>query len=246
MADWLQSYIRKIRLQVLHMFMNPAPIGIRKSSSRALNANALANLIPLGELIPNVKVNSDSEQLPKKRGPKTAMICKRTFYGATYLLDAIGQVTGVKSDLKICFPDSYKQILSLVYYLTLEEANSMSRFTRWASMHHHPWSKDIPSQRISELFQSISEENKQQFFRLQGKRRMEHEYLAYDTTSVSSYSKTLKQIKYTTLSHRLILLCCLEKNPDFPCTIENSLEIYLTLQQSKTFSTTWIFLRLKR
>ena len=120
----------------------------------------------------------------------------RTFYGATYLLEAIGEATGVANDLKCCFPNTHKQILSLVYYLVLEEANSMSRFTRWASMHHHPWAKDIPSQRISELFQSISEEDKHQFFRVQGKRRIEHEYLAYDTTSVSSYSRTLKQIKY--------------------------------------------------
>ena len=112
------------------------------------------------------------------------------------MLDAIGDATGVEKDLKCCFPDTYKQILSLTYYLVLEEANSMSRFTRWASMHHHPWSKDIPSQRISELFQSISEEEKQQFFRLQGKRRLEYEYLAFDTTSVSSYSRTLKQAKY--------------------------------------------------
>jgi transposase len=112
------------------------------------------------------------------------------------LLDEIGQATGVANDLKRCFPDTYKQILSLAYYLVLEEANSMSRFPRWAAMHQHPWAKDIPSQRMSELFQSIAEEDKQHFFRLQGKRRLEQEYLAYDTTSVSSYSKTLKQVKY--------------------------------------------------
>ncbi|MHB1420652.1 MAG: IS1634 family transposase [Bacillota bacterium] len=167
-----------------------------KQQSRA-KRKCIGKLDPTtGQLIPNVKVDSDSEQLPKKRGPKPVTIYKRTFYGATYLLEAIGQLTGVASDLKCCFPDTYKQILSLVYYLVLEEANSMSRFTRWASMHYHPWSKDIPSQRISELFQSISKEDKQQFFLLQGKRRIEREYLAYDTTSVSSYSRTLKQIKY--------------------------------------------------
>lgn len=34
------------------------------------------------------------------------------------------------------------------------------------------------------------------FFRLQGKRRAEKEYWAYDTTSISSYSDTLRQVKY--------------------------------------------------
>ena len=35
-----------------------------------------------------------------------------------------------------------------------------------------------------------------QFFRLQGKRRAEKEYWAYDSTSISSRSETLKQVKY--------------------------------------------------
>ena len=35
-----------------------------------------------------------------------------------------------------------------------------------------------------------------QFFRLQGKRRVEKEYWAYDSTSISSYSENLRQVKY--------------------------------------------------
>jgi len=60
----------------------------------------------------------------------------------------------------------------------------------------HPFGKDIPSQRSSELFASITEDTKECFFRLQGKRRAEHEFWAYDTTSISSYSECLKQVKY--------------------------------------------------
>ncbi len=42
--------------------------------------------------------------------------------------------------------------------------------------HHHPHGKDIPSPRSSELFASITDEAVAQFFRLQGKRRIEKEY----------------------------------------------------------------------
>lgn len=35
------------------------------------------------------------------------------------------------------------------------------------------------------------------FLRLQGKRRVEKEYWAYDSTSISSYSESLKQVKYS-------------------------------------------------
>ena len=131
-----------------------------------------------------------------KRGPVPIAKTARSFYGATYLFNCIGDNTGVIDDLKTCFPDSYRQILSLSYYLILEDRNPLSRFPRWAAIHRHPYGEVISSQRSSELFASISEEAKQKFFRLQGKRRVEKEYLAYDSTSISSYSKCLKQARY--------------------------------------------------
>lgn len=127
---------------------------------------------------------------------KTAMQTERLFYGATYLLDQIGMETGVYADLKSCFPTNYKQILSIAYYLILEDQNPMSRFRKWAKLHRHPYGKDIPSRRSTELFQSITEEAKMRFFRLQGKRRIEKEYWAYDSTSISSYSEIMKQVRY--------------------------------------------------
>ena len=99
-------------------------------------------------------------------------------------------------DLKTCFPESYRQILSLAYYLILEDRNPLSRFPRWASIHRHPYGEVISSQRSSELLASITEGARQRFFQLQGKRRIEREYLAYDSTSLSSYSKSLRQVRY--------------------------------------------------
>lgn len=129
-------------------------------------------------------------------GPVPVVMCRRSFHGATYLFDAIGEKLGITEDLKRCFPDTYRQILSLAYYLILEDRNPMSRFSRWALTHTHPFGSDIPSQRSSELFGAISENAKQNFFQMQGRRRLESEYLAYDTTSISSYSKSLKQVQY--------------------------------------------------
>ncbi len=133
---------------------------------------------------------------PARRGPVPVIQTERLFFGATYLFDQIGIVTGVSADLKTCFPHTYKQILSVAYYLILEDQNPLFRFKKWALLHKHPYGKDIPSQRSSELFQSITEEAKMQFFRLQGKRRVEKEYWAYDSTSISSYSETLRQVRY--------------------------------------------------
>ncbi|MCQ2402548.1 MAG: transposase [Lentisphaeria bacterium] len=69
-------------------------------------------------------------------------------------------------------------------------------FGYWSANHVHPCGEDISLQDSSKLFASISEGNVRDFARLQGKRRLEKEYWAYDSTSISSYSETLKQVRY--------------------------------------------------
>lgn len=120
----------------------------------------------------------------------------RRFYGATYLLDEISRKTGLVDDLKKCFPSTYKQLLSIAYYLVLEHDSPLSRFERWHTLHHHPYGKQLTSQRTSELFAAVTEEGTNTFFHCQKQRRVENEYWAYDTTSVSSYSQALKQVQY--------------------------------------------------
>ncbi len=129
-------------------------------------------------------------------GPVVSLTHQRRFCGTTYLFDAIGKKLGITEDLKRCFPDHYRQVLSIAYYLIMEDRNPLSRFGRWQRTHEHPFKEDIPSQRSSELFGMISEDIKQRFFSLQSERRLEEEYLAYDTTSISSYSQSMKQVRY--------------------------------------------------
>ena len=153
-----------------------------------------------GEIVPTDgrgKHRAQKEADPVvRKGPVPVAKTDRLFFGATYLLDQIGEVTGLTADLKTCFPNTYKQIQSIAYYLVLEDQNPLFRFKKWAAIHRHPYGKDIPSQRSTEIFQSVTEEAKMHFFRLQGKRRVEKEYWAYDSTSISSRSETLRQVKY--------------------------------------------------
>lgn len=151
-----------------------------------------------GEIVPTrayKKREQSTGKKPSKPGPPSITAMRRSFYGAAYLFDQIGRVTGVAEDLKTSFPDTYKQILSVAYYLILEENNSLNRFSHWQKLHVHPFGEDIPSQRSSELFQSIDEKSRMSFFAMQGKRRIETEYWAFDTTTISSYSEALIQVK---------------------------------------------------
>ncbi len=153
-----------------------------------------------GEVVPTDGRRRKNKGAEQTRPAKSAMVpaekVGRFFYGATYLLDAIGEKLGITRDLKKCFPDTYRQILSIVYYLVLEDHNPLYRFEKWGSLHKHPYGKTITSQRSSDLFASITEEDRHKFFKLQGKRKSEKEYWAYDITSISSYSQCLRQVQY--------------------------------------------------
>ena len=151
-----------------------------------------------GKIIPTRKKKLEYKQGMQEaiRGPEPTIEASHSFYGATHLFDLIGEKIGLTKDLAICFPDTYKQILSVAYYLILEDKNPLSRFPKWAGIHKHPFGKGLPSQRSSELFASITDDARERFFKLQGTRRSQEEFWAYDTTSISSYSKGLKQVRY--------------------------------------------------
>ena len=151
-----------------------------------------------GVFIPNKRFQLEQqvESSAPRRGPVPAESCTRKFYGATFLFDQIAEELGIASDLKSCFGPLASKISSVAYYLISEEGQPMYRFQKWGATHKHPFNEDIPSQRMSELFSKISEDKKLEYFRKQAKRRSEKEYLAFDTTSISSYSELLKQVKY--------------------------------------------------
>lgn len=183
---------------ITYVYENQAYWDKKKKQSRS-RRKLVGKLDPeTGEVIPTRVYRKNTltanPNIPRS-GPAPITKTKRSFYGASYLFDQIGKLTGVSADLKDCFPDSYKKILSIVYFLILEENNSLSRFSHWQKLHIHPYGEDIPSQRSSELFQSIEEEERIAFFKKQGKRRIENEYWAFDITTISSYSDVLKQVK---------------------------------------------------
>ncbi len=91
----------------------------------------------LGETLVPVKAAAPR---PKKSEPAaTVSVSERKFCGATCLLDAIGEKLGLVADLKACFPKGYKMILSIAYYLILEDSSPLFRFGKWHALHTHPY-----------------------------------------------------------------------------------------------------------
>lgn len=102
----------------------------------------------------------------------------------------------IAEDLRACFPNDHQIILSLSYYLVCESDSPMCRFNHWARIHAHPYGQQLPSQRISEVFARISYDGIMCFLSRQRKRYADTEHLVYDTTSISSYSELLRQVRY--------------------------------------------------
>ena len=84
-----------------------------------------------GVFVPNKRYELEGElNETKKLGPVARAISERLFCGVTMLLDSIGEKLGIREDLEKCFPQDYKKILSLAYFLLLEDHSPLSRFLR--------------------------------------------------------------------------------------------------------------------
>lgn len=158
----------------------------------------LGTLDAAGEFVPNQTFLNRQQQAATEQNqvPAPAALAQRSFYGGSYLLDGIGKTTGVSEDLKACVPEQYRQIITLAHYLVLEGESAMYHFHHWAKTHWNDLDSELTSQKISRLFASVPEAAKLEFFRRKSTRRLEKEYLVYDTTSISSFSELIDHVKY--------------------------------------------------
>src|SRR6187455_2952447 len=118
-------YVKNKKNGVTYVYESSGYWDKEKQQSRNIR-KCIGKIDPVtGKVIPSKKSNHDEAFVPKP-GPVPSVACKRSFYGATYLFNAIGEKLGITDDLKRCFPESYKQILSIAYYLVMEDRNSLS------------------------------------------------------------------------------------------------------------------------
>lgn len=143
-----------------------------------------------GELIP-------SKRLGKQRvaALNDAVTANTTVSGQKLLLEKIDQEIGLSKILRKASPETWKQILSLAWYMVCT-GKALSYAENWCQNHETPFSGDLSSQRISELLGQMPEDDRQTFFKLWGKQIAEKDYLCYDITSVSSYSEQNEHVRY--------------------------------------------------
>ena len=143
-----------------------------------------------GEFIPSKRLNPEQAAVRDPAVTATAKIV-----GPSLLLDQITAELGLDRVLKKIFPETYQQILSMAYCIS-SKGGPLSHCEAWSKSHIHPYGKVLTSQRISEILRSLGEDEQKSFFKLWGHRILEHDYLCYDITSVSSYGELNEYLKY--------------------------------------------------
>jgi len=144
------------------------------------------------KLVGHIDPDTGQVQPNRPTRPSEARMCT----GATILLDLIADTTGLTSDLARTFPDTHQAILSVAYFLVCEDDCSLTRFSRWATCHTHPFGRDISSQYANEVFASISLADLERFLSLWEARCPDSVYWFYDTTSMSSYTEAMGYIRW--------------------------------------------------
>ena len=127
---------------------------------------------------------------------------KKLHAGATWALDQIVADSPVGEFLKECFPrhKDYKKILSLAYFLILNQNNNVSFYESFAETTRLPYPRALSPSAVTRLFQRIELRDVQRYFSLMRSYLQEDEdnkiILALDSTSISSYSTNLTHIEY--------------------------------------------------
>ena len=117
-------------------------------------------------------------------------------FGAMYLLEHIAQQIGLREVLECALPNVSSEIFLLACYL-VTAGDPFLYCEEWVSK--TACLDDIgslASQRISELLQTITPDQREAFYQAWCQLRSEQEYLALDITSMSSYSELLQDVEW--------------------------------------------------
>lgn len=142
-----------------------------------------------GELIPSKRLISPIAPTQ----PDQTVTVKSV--GAIQLLEDICHKLQIDKIIKDTFPEHWKLILSLAYFQAMEK-KPLSKIEHWTEVHDHPYGQFIDHRRVSELLPLITEDRQLTFFKKWAKLRMQEECLAYDITSISSYSQLNNMVRF--------------------------------------------------
>ena len=114
-------------------------------------------------------------------------------WGSTYILKKRAEAISITKTLQKVFPQQWEDILLSAMYMVIK-GNIMMYIDDFCEM--YVTDSKLNSQSTSELFASLGEGQMNVFFMDWISRVQEKEYLAYDVTSISSYSEQMEEVEF--------------------------------------------------
>lgn len=141
------------------------------------------------KLIPN---RSYYEVYLNKPAPQTKGIFECGVYD---VFNKISKKVGLKSILKKYFPENHVKMLTVAQYM-LAEGNVMYYLDDYTESHYTELKGIMQDVQASRMFSALRQEDILLFFHDWMKHKKANEYVAYDVTSISSYSKNISELEW--------------------------------------------------
>lgn len=127
---------------------------------------------------------------------------KQLHAGATWALDQLAAQSPIGEALKWAFPQrrDYLKILSIAYFIILNQDNNISKYETFAEVTRLPWGAPLSPSSISRIFRKIRNQQVETYFSVVREELLEQKEkcgdkdeitLALDSTSASSYVNNL-------------------------------------------------------
>ena len=151
-------------------------------------------------------VAGTTEMVPtrRKRAPAPAKdaapaSASRHHPGLTDILEHVGRVSGIDADVREAFPDggTAEKVLTVARYWLATGGQTLPRLPAWQAMHPTPYPGTISGDVAGGLFKAVGtdEDGVQRYFRRRAARLDPEATVAYDSTTVSTYSENLHEAR---------------------------------------------------
>ena len=149
------------------------------------------------------KIKSGTHEIvttrPKKRkGERSVSGAERRHTGLTDILEWAGKASGIDKDVLSSFSDGdAAKSISIARYWIGSSGNTLPRLESWQIMHDLPYSDGISEDVYGDLFKAIgrNEDGVQRYFSYRAARLDKSPVLAFDSTTISTYSENQSEAR---------------------------------------------------
>ena len=135
---------------------------------------------------------------PKKAKGEGGVVATRLHTGLTDILEWVGKYSGIDDDVCASFSEGdAEKMLSIARYWIGSGGNTLPRLESWQVMHPLPYSEAITEDVYGKLFKDVgrNEDGVQRYFSARAKRLGDSPVLAFDSTTISTYSENQSEAR---------------------------------------------------